>query len=73
MQAMKTTTVPFAPATQASRRWTFMSLTVLTAVRDAYVTERREWFKTVQRRQRPEAKEQGHNDMNPLDAKSGQN
>ena len=25
----------------------------------------------VQRRQRPEAKEQWHNDMNPLDARSG--
>ena len=27
--------------------------------------------RAVQRRQRPEAKEQWHNDMNPLDARSG--
>ena len=69
MQAMKTKTVPFVPATQASRRWTLLctSLTVVTAV----------WCicnraaRVVQRRQRPEAKEQRHNDMNPLDARSG--
>ena len=69
MQVMKTKTVPFVPATQASRRWTLLctSLTVLTAVwgicnRGARV---------VQRRQPPEAKEQWHNDMNPLDVRSG--